>query len=206
MLDVISMFGVKIHPHRSFFLIALVLCSIVAFLLLSSQRRSAAIARLAVETPDEDINLIELFHHAFALTHEAGQAIKSLKNTQKNLAELFKKKAFADLPSEPVTVADLLSHSILTEGLKKKFANLQVVSEEKDPVNEEQVRTIRAQLNVQDQMPHLPKINTDKDLLTVPLSSVAVWVDPLDATKEFTGGRRLRSTWGQRSSTADFVF
>jgi len=61
-----------------------------------------------------------------------------------------------------------------------------IVSEEKDPVNTEELKLIEKELNLKNKIPNIPFIQNEKHLLTVPLSSVAVWVDPLDATKEFT--------------------
>lgn len=40
---------------------------------------------------------------------------------------------------------------------------------------------------VKDVTSNIPSIQNDENYMKVPLSSVAVWVDPLDATKEFTG-------------------
>ncbi len=64
---------------------------------------------------------------------------------------------------------------------------LKIISEEKDPINSKQFNLIKKQFNVEDKFPNIPFIKDQKHLLTVPLSSVAVWIDPLDATKEFTG-------------------
>jgi 3'-phosphoadenosine 5'-phosphosulfate (PAPS) 3'-phosphatase len=64
---------------------------------------------------------------------------------------------------------------------------LKIVSEEKDPINWNEFNAIQEQFNVEHKYPKIPFIYNDKRFLTVPLSSVAVWVDPLDATKEFTG-------------------
>ncbi|CAF1042516.1 unnamed protein product [Rotaria sordida] len=135
---------------------------------------------------DEDINLIDLFNDAFKLTYQAGQTIKIIKNTKNNFKKILKKKSFRNLPSEPVTVADFISHSIITNGLKNKFQNLQIISEEKDQINHKDFQLIQQEFNIEDKFPKIPFIQYDQNLMNVPLSSVAVWVDPLDATKEFT--------------------
>jgi hypothetical protein len=67
------------------------------------------------------------------------------------------------------------------------FSFSQIVSEEKNSIESEEFKLIEKEFNVQKKSPKIPFIRADKTLLTVPLSSVAVWVDPLDATKEFTG-------------------
>ncbi|UJR34923.1 hypothetical protein I4U23_027701 [Adineta vaga] len=176
------MFGVKIQPHRSFLLFLIIFCSVILFFVLSNRRSKSSIKKISVEN-DEEINLIDLFHHSFQLVQQAGQTIKLLKNKKED----FKKKAFINLPSEPVTIADLVSHTILTNGLKKKFQNLQIVSEEKDSISNEQFQSIQKEFQIKEKIQHLlPKIENENNLMTVPLSSVAVWIDPLDATKEFT--------------------
>jgi 3'-phosphoadenosine 5'-phosphosulfate (PAPS) 3'-phosphatase len=64
---------------------------------------------------------------------------------------------------------------------------LKIVSEEKDPVDNEQFQLIKEEFYVETKSPDIPFIQNDEAFMTVPLSSVAVWIDPLDATKEFTG-------------------
>jgi hypothetical protein len=54
-------------------------------------------------------------------------------------------------------------------------------------MDNEEFQKIKNEFNVENEIPPIPLIQDDQSLLTVPLSSVAVWVDPLDATQEFTG-------------------
>lgn len=119
------MFGVKFQPHRSFFILGICLCLFIVYLLSSNRPTTDLKDKIAIEN-DENINLVDLFSYSYQLTYQAGQAIKLFKNKKENFGEIFKKKSFENLPSEPVTIADLISHSILTNGLKKKFQNLQV--------------------------------------------------------------------------------
>lgn len=116
MIKTLSMFGIRIHPHRSLLLFIIVLLCLLVIYLFNERKISLKNEQLI---DDEDIHLIDLFTHAFQLTFQAGQMIKSLKNSKINL----KKKSFQN---EPVTIADLLSHSIITSGFKNKFPNLQV--------------------------------------------------------------------------------
>ena len=126
MLDVISMFGVKIHLHRSLLILGVIICFVFIYILLPDKKDSPLLESISFDN-DEDINLIDLFNNAFKLTYQAGQAIKIIKNTKKNFGKILKKKSFQNLESEPITVADLISHSIITNGLKSKFTNLQVL-------------------------------------------------------------------------------
>ena len=201
------MLGVKIRPHRSlFYLIILLLCFLLIYLF--NVKNSSRKEKRLVDDDDEEIHLIDLFNHAYQLTYQAGEYIRLFKNTKSSWTNVFKKKSFKDLKSEPVTMADLLSHSILTKGLRNKFPNLQVkflffrsaffvfqgiflkiISEEKDSINAREIELIKEELHAKDQTTDIPFIRDDRHF-TVPLSSVAVWIDPLDATKEFTGSSR----------------
>ncbi|CAF4253750.1 unnamed protein product [Rotaria socialis] len=184
MFNAISMFGVKIRPHHSLSILAFIICFLLV-LILFSQRKSSPIQTVEIDN-DDDINLVDLFNHAFKLTYQSGQAIKIIKNTKNNFKKILKKQPFKNLQSEPVTMADFISHSIITNGLKNKFRNLQIISEEKDAISNQEFQLIEKELNVRNKFPDIPFIQNDKNFMTVPLSSVAVWVDPLDATKEFT--------------------
>ena len=186
MVNPVSMFGVKIRPHRSLVIILGILLCFAIIFLLKSTRHSNEIPQEIVNSgddDDDDINLVDLFDSAFPLVYEAGETIKLFKNTKENYGKLFKKPT----KNEPVTIADLLSHTIITHGLKEKFPNLKIVSEEKDSFNQKEFNEIKRHYQVEHKYPKFPFVYNDKHLLTFPLSSIAVWVDPLDATKEFTG-------------------
>ncbi len=122
------MFGVKIYPHRSLLILGIIIIFFLLIFLSNPHKKTRPIEKVKIgpDYDDEDINLIDLFNIAFKLTYEAGQSIKSIKNTKKDFGKIFKKKSFENLQSEPVTIADLISHSIITNGLKKEFTNLKV--------------------------------------------------------------------------------
>jgi hypothetical protein len=128
MINAFSMFGVKIHPHRSLIILGIISCSVFIFLLISNKKPVINEPPLVIDN-DEDINLIDLFNIGFKLIYQAGESIKLIKNTKENFGKIFKKNSFKNLESEPVTIADLISHSIITNGLKNKFKNLKVFSD-----------------------------------------------------------------------------
>jgi len=67
------------------------------------------------------------------------------------------------------------------------FSFFEIISEEKDSIDRNQLNSFKDRFQIDDQLISSPSIHDQKQFLTVPLSSVAVWIDPLDATKEFTG-------------------
>ncbi len=115
------MFGVKIRPHRSLVIVGVLLCFIIIILLSKSKHSNER--KEEIVSDEDDINLVDLFYDAFPLVYEAGETIKLFKNTKQNYGQIFKKKSSKN---EPVTIADLLSHSIITNGLKDKYKNLNV--------------------------------------------------------------------------------
>ena len=113
---------VSIHLHRSLFTGGLCLLHSIPSLFSRQQRSTAKIAQFS----DENIDLIDLSDKLFRLIPRAGQSIRLLKTSKTNWNKIPKKKAFQSLPSEPVTLADLLSLTILSRGLKKTFSDLPV--------------------------------------------------------------------------------
>jgi hypothetical protein len=126
MINAVSMFGVKVRPHRSLLILGIIVCFLLIFVLISHEKKHS-IEEVKI-ADDEDINLIDLFNNAFKLTYQAGETIKLFKKTKENFGNILKKKSFENLQSEPVTIADLISHSIITNGLKNQFKNLKVFS------------------------------------------------------------------------------
>ena len=84
---------------------------------------------------------------------------------------------------DPMTQADLASQKLIISGLWSVYPSLQIVGEEETP--DLQPAAEKPQLDLIDQSKVLP------ELKEVALDDVCVYIDPLDATKEFTLGR----TW-----------
>merc|ERR1712130_64843 len=80
--------------------------------------------------------------------------------------------------NDPVTDGDMLSHRIMYWGLRKSFPNLRVVSEEHEAWEGEVA------------LPRLDHegLREDTSILggEIELERLTVWVDPLDATQEYT--------------------
>ena len=122
------MFGVKFQLNRPLYLILLLFC--ISFLLIQIflKRKESIVNNSILSEDDETINLVDLFTNAFRLTYQAGYAIRSFKNSQNESLIFQKKNSLTNQSTEPVTFADLLSHSILNDGLKSIYKNLQVNS------------------------------------------------------------------------------
>ena len=77
-----------------------------------------------------------------------------------------------------MTKADLESHTILTETLKHKFKNLKINSEENDQDS--------PNFKLDTYMSLCDSYQSKKDDIFKPISEINVWIDPLDATQEYS--------------------
>ena len=128
---------------------------------------------------EETIKLSELLSVSIYLAEEGGNmsAVRSLADSEiRQISKGFTKEG----ASEYVTVGDQLSHEIITSGLKARWPNLRYQSEETDP------RIIKTKLPPKENGEVMNVAFRDEE---VPMSSVTVWIDPLDATQEYTEGK-----------------
>lgn len=130
---------------------------------------------------DDLINLRTLLKACIETAERGGKKVTEGKNHALNIKSKGKTLEGAN---DPVTDADYASHCAMYYGLKNTFTKLNVVSEEhskSDPKCEDQ-----------------PVIDVDKALdehgiieymndELVYVKDVTVWIDPLDATQEYTG-------------------
>lgn len=88
---------------------------------------------------------------------------------------------------DPVTNADLRSHCVMQQGLRRIFPRLHIISEEDETKleagNKCEATEGRPAFDLDPTVLHLD-VTTDE---SVPVDDVTVWIDPLDATQEFTG-------------------
>jgi inositol monophosphatase 3 len=119
------------------------------------------------------INLNELFQFGLCLVKEAGLKIIDIRS--KNDLNI-KNKSF---DKSLVTTADLISHQIIVHTLRHKYNNLHVLSEESTTGlnNDVDVDYFMEKCNTYNETPN--DFFYSSNLLTV-------WIDPLDATQEYT--------------------
>lgn len=88
--------------------------------------------------------------------------------------------------NDPVTNADLRSHCVMQNGLQRLFPRIQIISEE-DSVEKQcpDVNSFELDPTVLDESVQ------DTDDRIVNVDDVTVWIDPLDATQEYTGMRNI---------------
>ncbi|RNA38126.1 inositol monophosphatase 3-like [Brachionus plicatilis] len=121
---------------------------------------------------DGQINLNELFHFGECLIKEAGQKIVQLRKMSNFKVEHKEKD------NSVVTKADFESHTILTETLKNKFPTLKINSEENDQKN--------SKFDLKFYMSKCDNYKAKSDDLIKSTLEINVWIDPLDATQEYS--------------------
>jgi len=124
------------------------------------------------------INLNELNHMGECLLREAGKEIVKIRSQNLNSDANFDLKKKSD--NSVVTEADLRSHTIIVHTLNHKYPNLKINSEE----------NTGGDLTTSDLNHYLYACDkykkTDKDIVAN-IDDINVWVDPLDATQEYSG-------------------
>ncbi|KAM9349802.1 inositol monophosphatase 3 [Symphorus nematophorus] len=104
-----------------------------------------------------------------------GREVKAVRE-ENNLKEKSKGKT-REGASEPLTMGDLQSHRKMFNLIKNTFPEITVNSEEHDNMVDKVTWTRDIPADI------LDKIDGGKD---VPAESITVWIDPLDATQEYT--------------------
>jgi len=123
---------------------------------------------------ENEIKINELISSCIDLATQAGEAIRIVRNSG-NLE--IKEKAVDD----PMTKADLIAQETIVGGLLNKWPLLKIIGEE-DATVEKKPSTLVPKTNIVDESA-IPE-----NLRKVSLDRVVVFIDPLDATKEFTLG------------------
>lgn len=124
------------------------------------------------------INVAHLLSACLSLSRQAGVIIRSVRASG-DLNTIQKNGAVDD----PCTVADTRSQALIVSGLRSVWPSLCIIGEE-DPSSLPAVADTqeRPSLNLVDET------GLAAELRAVPLEEVSVFIDPLDATKEFTNG------------------
>ena len=130
---------------------------------------------------DHNIKISQLLAASIHLAEKAGQEIVEIHKS-KSLQESSKLKDGL-VGKEIVTLGDQKSHDIITRGLNKVWPTLQTKSEEKTQSDQDKGPVFRPLLK-HPQITANVKQRNEK----VNIDDIAVWIDPLDATKEYTEG------------------
>jgi len=124
----------------------------------------------------ETIDMGELVTAAVHLAQQAGQTIVKVHESGALGTQL---KGVDD----PVTEADLAAQRLIITGLRKLWPSLAIVGEESEYPQPDAVTPLPPTATGL-----FPREAVPAALAHAPLSEVAVFVDPLDATREFTRG------------------
>ncbi|XP_067121097.1 putative inositol monophosphatase 3 [Centruroides vittatus] len=122
------------------------------------------------------VNLKKVLEISIRIAEMGGDQVRKVK--QKHQLRQWSKGKTKEGINDPLTEGDIKSHETMVYGFKKVFPDVKVISEEHDnrKVNLEDVETPKH---------FLLKQFVDDDVF-VNAEDITVWVDPLDATKEYT--------------------
>ena len=128
---------------------------------------------------DQTVNLKELLSVAISVAEAGGREVVAVRN-EADIGETSKGKT-REGANDPKTDGDMRSHVQMYYGLKKAFPSIQIISEEHDDVEMDLSK-------VQNPSFSNPEVNQRLNDISieVPADDVAVWIDPLDATQEYT--------------------
>ena len=125
------------------------------------------------ESETDQINLNELFYFGGCLLREAGKRIVQIRS-ETDMKLKHKKD------ESVVTRADLESHTIIVHALENKFKRLRVYSEENGAATTEN-------FDLAHFMRKCDYYEAQSNDIYTSIENIQVWIDPLDATQEYSG-------------------
>merc|ERR1711936_280608 len=123
----------------------------------------------------ETVSLKALLSVSIEIAKRGGLEVKKIRE-QANIGEKSKGKT-REGANNPVTDGDMLSHRAMYYGLQKAFPLVNIISEE-DDVEEIAAASISNS--------EVDRIIPDSEDLILPAEDLDIWIDPLDATQEYT--------------------
>lgn len=159
-----------------------IVCCVVGLLVLFSWSRGPP--ALSSSSTSSTVSLKQLLAVAIEVAARGGIEVVRIREDPANMGEESKGKT-KEGANDPKTNGDMLSHRAMYWGIKKAFPQLNVISEEHD-VEDVDLGQVKA--------PSLKNSEVEsraagEDTL-VPAEEIAVWIDPLDATQEYTENLR----------------
>lgn len=133
-------------------------------------------SRLAFFRQKRTVDLRELLALSIDAAVQGGREVKRIR--EDNTLEEKSKGKTKEGASEKYTLGDLNSHRKMYYLIKNTFPNIQVNSEEH--ANAEGEATVWTRMIPED---ILAKVSGGKE---IPAEKITVWIDPLDATQEYT--------------------
>ncbi|KAJ8376672.1 hypothetical protein SKAU_G00072520 [Synaphobranchus kaupii] len=137
--------------------------------------------RIAAFKQGKTVDLRELLALSVEAAVQGGREVKRIR--EDNTLEEKSKGKTKEGASEKLTLGDLYSHRKMFHLIKNTFPHLQVNSEEHDNAGDQETsvwnRVIPSNIR--------KEVTTSRE---VPAESVTVWIDPLDATQEYTENLR----------------
>jgi len=151
-----------------------IMCGIVILIIFFNSGGGGSASSKVAET----VNLKQLLSVAIAAAEAGGKEVVAVR-AEADLGESSKGETLEGA-NDPKTNGDMRSHVQMYYGIKKAFPNINVISEEHDEVAVDMSKIPTASIHNAEVE---EKVTTDQEL---PADEVAVWIDPLDATQEYT--------------------
>ncbi|XP_050300969.1 putative inositol monophosphatase 3 [Anthonomus grandis grandis] len=155
-------FGGSIRLNkRGYFLIALIILIFLCF----------HFGKHPSQEYDNEISFKELLETAIQAAEAGGKLVVSTRDH----IEIKSKGKTKEGMDDSVTTADFLSHCVMEHIIKDAFPHVRFISEETD---------VPCEKGLIYEMPSKPNLNIEDKFAK--LGDVTIWIDPLDATHEYT--------------------
>jgi len=151
-----------------------IMCGIVILIIFFNSGGGGSESSKVAQT----VNLKQLLSVAIAAAEAGGREVV-LVRSEADLGESSKGETLEGA-NDPKTNGDMRSHVQMFYGIKKAFPNINIISEEHD---EKEVDMSKIPTPSIHNAEVEEKVTSDQEL---PVEEVAVWIDPLDATQEYT--------------------
>ncbi|CAL8102855.1 unnamed protein product [Orchesella dallaii] len=132
----------------------------------------------SLTSPADKVSLRKLLSAAIDIAKRGGIEVVDVRKSSATLDETIKGKTKEGV-KDSATAGDFRSHRVMYYSLRKTFPGIKVISEEHDPSSD--IGDVILASTVNEEVEQYMKGDQ-----VVKADDVTVWIDPLDATKEYT--------------------